>query len=379
MIYLFIILLTFFGYLRFDLKASREGSKKLFFYFEFLVLFLVVALRYRVGSDSLSYEDGYGTLNALEELRSYKFSTSNNGYLWYAFVAFCQSISKEWVVLQIVHSLIFNIAVFRFVRKHCDMPFLAIFLYSIFNYLYFNTEILRASLGVAVFLLWGYDALLKKKWGWYFLLAFISANFHIECVAIFFFPLAFIIGVSKISEVKLIFIMVGAVILLNVFKLDSFLFAFAQYSEAIEYRAGLYSVAIDQSTNGIIARIITLIPIFLCLWGTKFLEKDPNTAKLIRGLMIVYTIVSVLMLYYPAFFSRIIDALRILYVVTLADILGSIKRGKLNSLYIVVLLLALFCGGFMQYREPLINIKYYPYHSVLKPERVPQREMLFTE
>lgn len=379
MIYLFIIILTLVGYLRFDLSTTKGWEKNFYFFFEFVVLVSVVALRYRVGSDSLSYEDSYDSINGLEELRNYSFSTSNHGFLWYAFVAFCQNISKEWVVLQVVHSLIINVAVFRFAKKYCTMPFLAIFLYSIFFYLYFNTEILRASLGVAVFLLWGYEALLNKNWIRYFILAFISSNFHIECVALFFFPLAFFIGKTKINEVKLIVILIGAIILLNVFKLDSFLFSFAQFSDALEYRAGHYSVAIQQNTNSIVARIIMLLPIFFCLWGTKFLDMDSNTARLIRGLMIVYMIFSVFSIYHPAFFSRLIDAVRVIYIVTLADILGSLKKRRSSVLYTALFVIVLFCGGFMQYREPLINIKYYPYHSIINPEREPQRELLFGE
>lgn len=379
MIYLFIILLTFIGYLRFDLNPTKGWEKKFYFFFEFVVLVLVVALRYRVGSDSLSYEDSYDSINGLEELRNYSFSTSTNGFLWYAFVAFCQSISKQWVVLQIIHSLIVNIAVFRFASKYCNMPFLAIFLYSIFYYLYFNTEILRASLGVAVFLLWGYEALLNNKWVRYFLFAFISANFHIECVALFFFPLAYFLGKTKINEIKLIVILLGAIVLLNVLRLDSFLFSFAEYSEALEYRANYYSVAILQNSNSIIARIIKLLPIFLCLRGIEFLDKDSNTTRLFRGLMIVYLVFSVLTIYHPAFFSRLIDSIRVIYIVVLAEILGALKKRRSSVLFVAFFIIVLFCGGYMQYREPLVNIKYYPYHSVLNPVREPQREFLFAE
>lgn len=379
MIYFILILLTFWGYIQFDQKKKSESSKRVFYILEFIVLVLVVALRYRVGGDSIGYEDEYETLNGMEELLNYNYTTSSAGLLWYAFVAFCQSISSEWLFFQIMHALVVNVAVFRFVKKHCSKPFLAIALYTIFNYLYFNTEILRASLAVAVFLLWGYDALLEKKWVKFFILAFVSANFHIEGVVIFFFPLAYVLGKFKINELGLIAILLGAVLLLNVFKLDSFLFSLAQYSEAIEHRASLYSEIEEYNTNWLIAKVIVLVPVFLCLWGTKYLEKDPHTLSLIRGLLIFYTIISVFTIYFPAFFSRLIDAIRILYVVSFADILGTMKRKRMNALYIAVLVVALFCGGFMQYREHVINIKYYPYHSVLFPEKVPEREYLFME
>ena len=378
MVYIIIFLLTFWCHFRFDFSNKNAAVKRLLYLIEFILLVLVVALRYRVGGDSLGYEDDYESINGWEELISFNLTTSDEGFLWYAFVSLCQFFSSKWVFVQIIHALIFNYAVFRFVKKHCGTPFLAIALYAVFNYLYFNTEILRASLAVAVFLLWGYDALLKKQWVKYFILSLISANFHIEGVILLLFPIAYIIGKHRINEIALIFTLIGAVLLLNFLKIDEMLFSLAQYYEAFESRVVLYTVEEEKNLNWLIAKIIEFIPVFICLWGTKYLDKDPDELSLLRGLLVFYTVVTVLTIYFPALFSRLIDAIRIIYVVAFADTLGNMRRKHMNSLYVVILVVALFCGGFMQYRSNVINIKYYPYHSVLQPQKEPQRELLFT-
>ena len=379
MVYFIVILITFGCYLAFETKRNNSSKKTFFYIIEFVLLVLVAGLRYRVGGDSLSYEDDYATLDGLQEIRYYSFSTSQYGFLWYVFVAICQLISSDWVVLQVVHALIVNAAVFIFVKKHCHNPFLAIFLYTIFNYLYFSTEIIRASLAVSIFLLWGYDALLKKQWVKYFVIVVIAANFHIEGAAFALFPLAFVIGTARITEVRLIVFLIISIVLINVFRIDDMLYTLSAYSEAFDRRAGLYNVAVERTTNAIIVKFLSLVPIFICLWGTKFLNYDNHSLKLVRGLLILYALGSVLTFYFPSFFSRIIDGIRIIYVIAFADIIGALYEKRKTSLGALVLFLALFCGGYLQYREQETWFKYYPYHSVVNPVREPIREFWFTD
>ncbi len=375
MIYLVVLLFAFLCHYKLEQERSGKKTKQIFYFIEYIVLVLVAGLRYRVGGDSLSYEDDYMILDGIQELSYYNFATSEHGFLWYAFVSCCQFIHNEWVVLQILHAIIFNYAVFRFVSRYSNMPFLSIVFYLTFNYLYFNTEVLRASLGVAVFLLWGYDALLKKEWIKYLLLTFIASNFHIECVAFLLFPLAYTIGKCKINGGKVLIITVGAILLLSVLKIDTLLYSIGQYSEALMYRANSYGTAVDRNANGIIMKLILMAPVFICLSLCKYIKGDDEISKLNRGLVIIYFVMSILVIYFPVIFSRIINPLRIFYIVMLTNLLGYIKPKK--SLYAVLLVVSLFCG-FLQYREKEILIKYYPYHSIFEPIKEVRREFLFT-
>lgn len=374
MIYLFVIIFAYLCHYRFDKKRLTTKTKKIFYYLEYIVLVLVVGLRYRVGGDSLSYEDDYIILNGFRELTTYRISTSEHGFLWYAFVSCSQFISNEWVILQILHAIIFNYAVFKFVRKYSNMPFLAIFFYVIFNYLYFNTEILRASLGVAVFLLWGYDALLKKQWIKYVLLTFIASQFHIECIGLLLFPLAYLIGRYHINVVKMLILGLISVLILDFIKIETFLYYFAQFSDALMYRAAIYGQAVDRNTSGIIIKLMSMIPVFICVWLCKYMKEDDEISKLTRGLLIMYFIMSILVIYFPVIFSRIIDPIRICYVVTFANLFGKIRHN--HSLYIFLFSLTLL-GSYLPYIDKDILMKYHPYHSIFNPIKEARREFLY--
>ena len=63
MVYIIILLLTFWCHFRFDFSNKNAAVKRLLYLIEFILLVLVVALRYRVGGDSLGYEDDYESIN----------------------------------------------------------------------------------------------------------------------------------------------------------------------------------------------------------------------------------------------------------------------------------------------------------------------------
>ena len=102
-------------------------------------------------------------------------------------------------------------------------------------------------------------------------------------------------------------------------------------------------------------KLILMLPIFICLWLCKYIKEDDEFSKLTRGLIILYFIMSIFVIYFPVIFSRIIDPLRICYLVTLTNLLSELKRKQRKLLYTTLLSITLFCG-FMQYREKEILI-----------------------
>ena len=98
MIYLiiFAFLLTFTILFDYNNKGTNwKQSAASAYVFSFLILSLLVGLRYRVGTDTLSYMDEY---------YKYPISYLKDKYLigWYLFIALCKSLHLSFYVVQLL-------------------------------------------------------------------------------------------------------------------------------------------------------------------------------------------------------------------------------------------------------------------------------------
>lgn len=190
MIYLLIFIFIVFCVYFYDVRENTAG-KSTSYYFIFLAFVLLSTLRYRVGGDSLFYEDMY---EHMPDLSNYFLYMEHDNYLnyqpfWILFQAACRSVTTEYVFYQFVHSLIFNLSLFYFVKQYTSKPFtyLAILFVSLL-YFYYSFEIQRETLAISVFF-FNIKNLEEKRWFPYYLLALVSFMFHISAFILFFLPL----------------------------------------------------------------------------------------------------------------------------------------------------------------------------------------------
>ena len=152
MIYCFVILVLLVG-LTYD-SHQNTNSARFFWFFEWLVLFLLVGIRYKIGGDTIAYYEHYYLMPKLNEIDFRDMLAADYQPLWYLLCGLCKSISPDFVVLQLVLSFIVNASVFFFIKKYAKKPFLTVLLYFItFTYFNYNTEILRQSVTNSLFLL----------------------------------------------------------------------------------------------------------------------------------------------------------------------------------------------------------------------------------
>ena len=184
--YIILFVTSLLGVVQYDINRHNR-TKKIAWYFLFCYVILLVGLRYRVGSDTLVYIWGYDRLPSWGELNwseiwSYEFQP-----LYVLLCAIAKSISPDFTVLQILHAFIINSCIFYFIRKNTQYPFTGLFLYFFLYFFYFNTEILRESLAIGIFLL-NYKNLENKRWLRFYCGVFVSVLFHFSALILVFFP-----------------------------------------------------------------------------------------------------------------------------------------------------------------------------------------------
>ena len=176
MIYFLILFFLFILFYLYDVLHITKGVR-FFWFFSFALLVLVAGLRFKVGGDTFSYLINYEYFPTFFEFASFDFENARYDFFWYVFCAICKLFSTSYFFMQFMHAFLINIAFFYFIKKYIKYKFLGVFLYFIFGFLYFNTEIMRESLAVAVFL-FSLDAFYNKKWIRYFLFVTVAILFH---------------------------------------------------------------------------------------------------------------------------------------------------------------------------------------------------------
>ena len=182
----------------FEGKKEYSIPQMVWFWVEFAILFLLIGFRDHIGSDSIGYESDYRYVPSLYNLNSSFFEQSRYQPGFIFLESFCKQIGDEFYIFQVVHVLIFNMIVFFFIKRNTNYCFAALLSYVCISMLYFNTEILRESLSVALGLL----ALFfykKKKYYLAILLFFLAWNFHVSSIVILLYPIVNIVKTSNLS------------------------------------------------------------------------------------------------------------------------------------------------------------------------------------
>lgn len=264
MIYLLIFIFIVFCVYFYDIRENNVG-KTTSYYFIFLAFVLLSTLRYRVGGDALFYEDMY---EYLPDLSGYFLYMEHDNYLnyqpfWILFQAICKSITTEYVFFQFVHSVVFNLSLFYFIKRYTSKPFtyLAILFVSLL-YFYFSFEIQRETLAIAVFL-FNIKNLEEKRWIPYFLLSLVSFMFHISAIILFVLPL---FRYLKFNMTFLYIVLAGSVVVF-IFRsvILNFIFSLL-FMDVMRERMDIYS-EIEFSALGFLAyyivRVFLLLPIMI--------------------------------------------------------------------------------------------------------------------
>lgn len=399
MVYIFVLIILLVG-LNYDKSSNTRGAKT-WWRFEWLVLVLLAALRYRVGGDTLSYQDTYDYLPNLNELLLSSFAYLPNQPLWYVFCGLCKLASEEFWFFQIVHAIILNAVIFWYIKRYSHRPFLSILFYAIMLYTYYNMEILKQSLTLCCFLL-SYPYLEQRKFLRYYMLATLGFLFHTVGALLFLLPPLYWYIYNKGERGTLIYVLITFLGISIVSEFTSLgnelnnLGMTAISGKMISYsRTG--EVNLYNGFMGILYVIIVrLIPLFLFLKYNKF---DSKSSYAITTIYFILQGLGVSLI----FMHRVVELLNIPFYVILVNSIDTqlIQKGTNTSAYdyydiqksqnaklAVMLLLVVICYVKYSYytldRTSFNNgapARFYhlytPYYSIFDPQIDQRRENVY--
>lgn len=377
MIYLLIFIFIVFCVYFYDVREASSGRTASFFLL-FIILVLLSTLRYRVGTDSLYYEDTYDRMPDLSYFFMYMQYDNELNYqpLWVLLVAIARSVSNDFVFFQFLHSLIFNVVIFYFFKKYTTKPFTALAILFVFLlYFYYSFEILRETMAIVVFLL-NIKNLEDKKWIAYYLLATVSFLFHFSAFFLFFLPLFRFIKFNQ----WLLYVTLLSTLIFIIFRSSvlDLMYTFL-IMDAMRSRLDVYS-AVEMSTLGFIGyyfiRVIMLIPLFMLN-----ISKNLNEQRFgwFYSSFFLFSVLSQVIFG----FDRLLNYLYPVYIIIIVDFIFThyqeIKSRILRNIIAFTIIIYLFF--LFDYRLFIRNEwgqqfsdMYFPYTSVFNPRDIPNRQ-----
>ncbi len=363
-------------------QASEKNSK--YFYLEFIVMACLMGFRYRVGGDSIRYENLYLYQSSLTEL-----ATASNwwsdGYqpLWTLLSAICKSISDEFWVFQICQAFIVNGIVFYCANRYCKYRYTFVLVYFLTYYLYFNAEIMREALAVSVFM-FSFKYLVSHRYGKYYIFCLIAFMFHASAFILFFLPPIYKI-VSKRRGVPL-YLTILSLSFVVILSADVIIYLMSAYlfsgNSLILDRLFFLGESNGLNFFGIAGKIIFLLPVIItqrCLWSVRDLNTDAN--NFISSMYIIFSIIAVVIT--PL--SRLENYFSILFLIIFVNFICSYTCRKYFRSMISISILIFSISQVRWYSALTHSIykedsdfrryeRYIPYHSIIDKEKEPERE-----
>ena len=385
MVYFFTLAWILYSAYIFDV-CKRSVRKNMTYILIGVWLTLISALQYRMGADIVAYMGEYGFYdNDFSWSYISHFITRRPG--WVLLNQLCYLISDDFVLLKSVIAAFVNFAVFRFIWKHSNYPFISIFLYFIIIYFALSFNILRQSISFAIFLL-SYEFLNGRKLIPYFICCIIALLFHTSAIILFFFPLAKYINLPRgrfmfFCSISIILILIVG---LNPGSVKSILTDIIYFVGDEKMNEQTNSMAAED-TSGVynIFGLIKYIIFYLFYWYvyTSSTTKTLRSDKLLNGLFVVFFVLYVFNVALPILY-RVCYYLQIVYVVYASEFIGRhsfshntrLVYKKSNS-FVITILIFILVHVVPVVTTKIMYVQYFPYCSIFDKSINPEREKLF--
>lgn len=195
MIYFVVLLLLIPCIYFFDYRKNKRGDKVAYLIF-YLFAVCIAGLRYRIGGDSIGYENAYERMPTLLSIWNFNFDSIRFEPGFIIFSCIPRTFSSDFTLFQFFHAFVINAVMFWFIARNTQNKYIGILLYFICNYLNLNTEVLRETLAVCMFLL-AWPFFRDGKWLWYYLIMGLACFFHVSAVVTLILPLFMIPGIHE--------------------------------------------------------------------------------------------------------------------------------------------------------------------------------------
>ena len=378
-VYIYLLLMV----IRYDVLGKKQGFLWNYI-FLFLVLTFVAGFRYRLGTDTIGYfySFNYDTL-PLSYLKMEDVFQSKNQPFWVILCSFCKSFGN-FVLLQVLVSLLSNSSIFYFVFKVSKKPFTVILIYYLLNYIYFSMEILRESLAIGCFL-FAIIQMNRKRYLNSYMWMISAFMFHFYALFLLFIPICMYRNVSF----KKISILVFVIFLCMIFKEDVIGSLVAILPLDISYKLLQYSQSefyMESEVNIIGVFFKFILPscfVVLFLFFYKHREHDiillrENIWKPLILLYLVFLFTTTKMPITERF-SNYFFLIAALLFASCFYLFPFTNRSKILLISVVSVLILAYQVNVMTKIDPLVGVpnyaRYYPYSSVFDKNESEERKI----
>lgn len=342
-------------------KNFSLTTKRIFYCIIFIYIVLVFSFRYRVGGDTIMYMNEYKQAISLQNL----FTLKNlfEGRFEPAILIIYgigKSLKCDFWFIQLILALIINTGLFIFIWRYSTNVFLGLLFYLIFLGLYYNTEILRESAAISIFLI-NFKNLKEKKWFYYYLFSLLSISFHYSAIIIWFFPFV------TFLKPNLLFWVLCAIFVLITPVVES-LNQILQF-ESIQNRVNTYTkYANFNNINWKIAEVIrTIVPVFTILLISKFAKLKVSFKPFIL-LQVLFCAGAFAI---PMIFSRFINYTFPFVIIAAANMITGLSNKRILQSSVFCLLLATQIINYSNLYK-----RWVPYVSIFNPKINRERETI---
>lgn len=376
--------LAFLSY-RYDFgRTSTPDYRVVHRWLALLILVMLSGLRYRLAPDTVAYMAQFQTdVVPLGDLSVDYLVNAKYQPLWVLLTSVCKTFGS-FTLLQFTVAWIFNGCVFYFLRRATTRFFTATLLFYSTCYFYFNMEILRESLAVAMFLIavvryndrrflaffsWLIAAVLFHKFALILLVTPFLLTRRIPGAVKFLLPVAVIVGLNSVG---------------NPFE---YVDSFGGFISSLNLQS--YEVERELSTLGLIYNLLRIAPIILVLiWYQSRPLADLRLRKeVIFPLCWAYVFVVIIRIISIPFMDRVSNYFVFFVLCCLVSALSDLlENGQLKAFRIPLMSGAIILSFFF-YILPLLQPdpklgdistihRYYPYSSVFTMQTDPDREQI---
>lgn len=383
-IYIIILVFLIIASYIYDIKRYLK-LKAIVYKFSLLILILLSGLRYRIGIDTLRYEsyfENYPTISDFITNNTIHYDIFNQP-LWFIINVLCKSIYNDFLIVQVVHAIIVNVLIFKFIEKTCSKQFMAVILYYCICYWDFNFEILRESLCVAIYL----NALLvyidTKSVNKFIIYVLPIIFIHWFSFIILIFTLIYIHFDYKKLAIFSALAICFIYFLSPSFILNSFILKFvinADWHERINYYT--MNDIYDSSRMSFLGEIfVFLTQILFPFWLSKFRNDRLN---ILYKLLLLMAVIMVFRTKFVMFY-RFSNYIMIVLIILSLNTIFTVKNKPLIKPIIVIYLIYLQIHYVVMFYKPSsletrqhvkYDCRYIPYSSYLTKEKDPIRETL---
>lgn len=355
-----------------------------------VLLSLFIGLRYRVGGDSLWYNNMFddGFYPSLSELiNGYDFIDAYFYPGWLFLNAAVKSFLGEFWGVQLLQATFVNITCFYVFDKYCkEQRYTCLLIYYFFYFLYFNTEIMRESVSASFFFL-SYKYINERKWGKYYIFCLCAFLFHPSAIVTFIIPLLLVYSNLLKRHFYFYYIILFLLAFLLTYTVQTLISIMP--TEFIAYKADYY-MSREKNFNGVVGTLVMkVLPVLGLLPIIKKNFRRTAEEDTLFKLFLIYLIVYTFSIFTDGFY-RLLNYFMPVIVIQMSRALYAIKKQKIMTKSRLLGIMALCAMTLVQVRyyffTDLNNIgsadfKYYklwyPYHSIFDGQKNSERETMY--